>query len=112
MTPSFGPRRTPDQHPSETSLVDVDVLVVGAGPTGLTAASEALRHGLSVRIVEKKASRDGFSKALVVHARTMEIFSFMGVDREIRALGAPFAALNLHVNDRRRKVRVDLVNQP
>lgn len=92
--------------------MDVDVLVVGAGPTGLTAAAEALRRGMTARIIEKKDSRDGFSKALVVHARTMETFSFMGIDREVREQGAPFAALNLHFNNRQRKVRVDLVNQP
>lgn len=34
-----------------------DVLVVGAGPTGLTAAAEAVRHGLSVRIVDTNKSR-------------------------------------------------------
>lgn len=101
-------------HDDQTvaSPVDVDILVVGAGPTGLTAAAEALRRGLSVRIVERKPIRDGFSKALVVHARTMETFSFMGIDREIRELGAQFSALNLHFNNGRRIVRIDLVKQP
>lgn len=112
MTLSSGPIPAPEQHCFDYSSCDVDLLVVGAGPTGLTAAAEALRHGLSVRIIEKKATRDGFSKALVVHARTMETFSFMGIDREIRELGAPFAALNLHFNGGRRSVRVDLLNQP
>ena len=91
---------------------DVDVLVVGAGPTGLTAAAEALRRGLSVRIIERLATRGTFSKALVVHARTMEMFTLMGVDREILDRGVPFAALNLHFNDRKRRVRVDLLDQP
>lgn len=112
MTTSRGPQSEIASHNPDVSEVDVDVLVVGAGPTGLTAAAEALRHGLSVRVVERKAKRDGFSKALVVHARTMETFAFMGIDREIRARGATFAALNLHFNHRRRHVRVDLVNQP
>src|SRR5680860_1265438 len=57
----------------------VDVLVVGAGPTGLTAACEALRHGLSVRIVDRKQGRSTHSKALVTHARTLEVFETMGV---------------------------------
>ena len=91
---------------------DVDVLVVGGGPTGLAAAAEALRHGLSVRIVERRSERGTFSKALVVHARTMEVFAIMGVDREIRDVGAQFAALNLHFNNRRTRVRVDLLDQP
>ncbi len=112
MTTSSDPYFASDHLYRVEPEVDVDVLVIGAGPTGLTAAAEALRHGLSVRIVERKAMRDGFSKALVVHARTMETFSFMGIDREVRAVGATFAALNLNFNNRKRTVRVDLVNQP
>lgn len=92
--------------------VDIDVLVVGAGPTGLTAAAEALRHGLSVRIVDRKAARDRFSKALVVHARTMAVFEIMGVAQGVRALGAPFAALNLDFGEPESRVRVDLLGQP
>ncbi len=91
---------------------DVDVLVVGAGPTGLVAAAEALRHGLSVRIVERKATRGAFSKALVVHARTLEVFATMGIAKEIRAVGAPFTALNTHFADGQRRVRVDLLGLP
>ena len=91
---------------------DVDVLVVGAGPTGLTAAAEALRHGLSVRIIERLPARGTFSKALVVHARTMEVFTLMGVEREVLERGVPFAALNLNFKNRKRRVRVDLLDQP
>ena len=56
----------------------LDVLIIGAGPTGLAAANEAIRHGLSVRIVDAKAHRSTYSKALVVHARTLEVFEAMG----------------------------------
>jgi 2-polyprenyl-6-methoxyphenol hydroxylase-like FAD-dependent oxidoreductase len=91
---------------------DVDVLVVGAGPTGLTAAAEALRLGLTVRVVERKPERGVFSKALVVHARTMEVFAVMGIDGDIREAGTPFAALNLHFNNRKKRVHVDLLAQP
>jgi 2-polyprenyl-6-methoxyphenol hydroxylase-like FAD-dependent oxidoreductase len=58
---------------------EVDVLVVGAGPTGLTLASELLRHGASVRLCEQLAEPVVYSKAAVVHARTMELFDAMGV---------------------------------
>lgn len=57
----------------------VDVLVVGAGPTGLTMACEALRRGLSVRIIDSKAGPSTTSKAIVVHARTLEIFEDVGI---------------------------------
>lgn len=101
--------QTPSEHSAD---VDVDVLVVGAGPTGLVAAAEALRHGLSVRIVERRATRGAFSKALVVHARTLEVFATMGIAEEIRAVGAPFTALNTHFAGGRRHVRVDLLGLP
>ena len=97
-------------QPSRTG--EVDVLVVGAGPTGLTAACEALRHGLSVRIIDRKQGRSTHSKALVTHARTLEVFETMGVADAMLAGGVPFAALNAHGGPRRRATRVDLLELP
>lgn len=73
----------------------LDLLVVGAGPTGLTAAVEARRRGLSVRVVERRERRSPFSKALVVHARTMEVFEGLGLAEHLTARSARFSALNL-----------------
>jgi len=106
------PTHSVAQAGTSEDATDVDVLVIGAGPTGLVAAAEALRHGLTVRIMERNTQRGMFSKALVVHARTMEVFAIMGIDRDIRAAGTPFAALNLHFNNRNKRVRVDLLDQP
>lgn len=58
---------------------DVDVLVVGAGPTGLMLGGELLRHGLSVRVVDAGAAPVAESRAIVVHARTLEILDDLGV---------------------------------
>lgn len=74
----------------------VDVLVVGAGPTGLTAALEARKLGMSVRIIDRQPARVHQSKALVVHARTMEMFESLGIAARARERGAVFRALNLH----------------
>lgn len=74
----------------------LDILIVGAGPTGLTAAIEAVRHGLSVRIIDKNATRSIHSKALVAHARTLEIFHDMGLIDNVLAHGQIFKALNIH----------------
>lgn len=74
----------------------IDVLVIGAGPTGLTAALEAQRLGMSVRIVERHPERIHRSKALVVHARTMEMFDTLGIAERLRSRGEVFRALNLH----------------
>jgi 2-polyprenyl-6-methoxyphenol hydroxylase-like FAD-dependent oxidoreductase len=55
-----------------------DVLVAGAGPVGLTMASELTRYGLSVRIVDKNPQRTDKSKAIVVWQRTLELLDRMG----------------------------------
>ena len=64
---------------------NTDVLIIGAGPTGLTMACELLRHGLSCRIVDELDAPVTTSKAAVVHARTMEVFDDMGVAPTILA---------------------------
>ena len=52
----------------------IDLLIVGSGPVGLTAAIEAQRLGLSFRIVERKKERSKRdSRAIVVHPRVMEL---------------------------------------
>lgn len=80
----------------DSSSEPLDLLVVGAGPTGLTAALEARRLGLSVRIIDRQPARLPRSKALVVHARTMEMFESLGIATQIRERGAVFRAMNLH----------------
>ena len=97
---------------SSESSTDVDLLVVGAGPTGLVAAAEALHQGLSVRIIERRVSRGTFSKALVVHARTLEVFDTMGIVEAVRAVGTPFAALNAQFAGSRKRVHIDLLGLP
>jgi 2-polyprenyl-6-methoxyphenol hydroxylase-like FAD-dependent oxidoreductase len=54
-----------------------DVLITGAGPVGLTVASEMTRYGLSVRVFDQNAQRTDKSKALVVWARTLELMDRM-----------------------------------
>ena len=49
------------------------VLVAGAGPVGMTMASELARYGVAVRVVDKAAQRTDKSKALVLWSRTLEL---------------------------------------
>ncbi|CAI5534687.1 unnamed protein product [Closterium sp. Naga37s-1] len=65
------------QNPSAptSSLEPPSLLVVGAGPVGLVAACELRRHGLHVRVVERNRAPSEHSKALALHARTLEILS-------------------------------------
>src|SRR5688572_25653113 len=65
----------------------VDALVVGSGPTGLTMASELLRRGLSVRIIEKLLEPSPYSKALILHARSLEVFDDLGCSAALHARG-------------------------
>jgi 2-polyprenyl-6-methoxyphenol hydroxylase-like FAD-dependent oxidoreductase len=96
---------------TETAAIpSTDLLVIGGGPTGLTAAVDALRHGLTVRIVERRAARAEYSKALVVHARTMEVFERLGCAEAVLKVGAKFRALHVHTIPGRRRTRVDLLD--
>jgi 2-polyprenyl-6-methoxyphenol hydroxylase-like FAD-dependent oxidoreductase len=49
------------------------VIIIGAGPVGLTLAIELTRFGVPIRIVEKAAQRTDKSKALVLWSRTLEL---------------------------------------
>ncbi len=66
-----------------------DVVIVGAGPTGLTLACELLRRGIRCRIIDKAATPAITSRALGVQPRTMELFEIMGVVDDICARGGP-----------------------
>ncbi|MDP1919051.1 MAG: FAD-dependent monooxygenase [Myxococcales bacterium] len=90
---------------------DTDLLIVGAGPTGLAAACDALRHGLTVRIVERRATRSEYSKALVLHARTLEVLEVLGCANELVAAGQRFSALNVRTSTSARPLRVDLLKR-
>ena len=57
--------------------MDVDVLIVGAGPTGLMHANQLGRRGVRALVVDRNAGRSTHTKALVVHARTLEIYPGM-----------------------------------
>ena len=51
-----------------------DVLIIGAGPTGLALACQLVRYGINFLIIEKKEGVTPYSKAIGVHARTLEIY--------------------------------------
>jgi 2-polyprenyl-6-methoxyphenol hydroxylase-like FAD-dependent oxidoreductase len=53
--------------------MNTPVLIVGAGPVGLTLACELTRYRVPVRIVDKAAQRTDKSKALVLWCRTLEL---------------------------------------
>ena len=67
---------------------DTDVLVVGAGPVGLTLACELGRRGVSCRLIDKYSEFPITSRALGIQARTLEVFDDMGVVEPIISQGA------------------------
>src|SRR5574341_521203 len=79
---------------------DLDILVVGAGPTGLAMAVEAARNGLRCRIVDKAPEPSDRSKAHVVQASTLQVFDAMGfaIVREAIDCGQPMRSINAYAD--------------
>lgn len=59
--------------------MNTDVIIIGAGPTGLSLACQLMRYGIDFVVVEKNDSFTRFSKALGVQARTLEIYDQLGL---------------------------------
>lgn len=66
---------------------DTDVLVVGAGPTGLTLAAALLRRGIGATVVDKMAAGANTSRAAAVNARTLEVLEGLDVSRRMVKAG-------------------------
>ncbi|MER8185274.1 FAD-dependent monooxygenase [Kitasatospora sp. NPDC094015] len=81
-------------------MADIDVLVVGAGPVGLTAALELSRRGVRCRIVDRLAAVQPYAKAVGIQPRTLEIWDAMGLVREALDAAVPLRGQLMFVNGR------------
>ncbi|HEY2026035.1 MAG TPA: FAD-dependent monooxygenase [Gemmatimonadaceae bacterium] len=82
-------------------MTDPDVLIVGAGPTGLVLALWLTKLGVRVRIVDKAAEPGTTSRAVAVQARTLELYSQVGLAEPIVTSGVHVAAINLWARGKR-----------
>src|SRR5947208_7626766 len=71
------------------------VLVVGAGPVGLTAACQLARLGVRVRVVEARERPTTESRAVGVHARSLEMLAALGVLPRLESRGRRIDALGM-----------------
>jgi 2-polyprenyl-6-methoxyphenol hydroxylase-like FAD-dependent oxidoreductase len=80
---------------SSTHSTTEDVLVVGAGPTGLMLANQLARWGLKPLIIDRHSGPAQQTRAMAVQARTMEIYAKMGVVDEALSRGSIATGANM-----------------
>src|SRR5262245_53717351 len=79
-----------------------DVLIVGAGPTGLMLANQLGRRGVRATIIDRHDGPALQSRAMAVHARTLEIYAQLGLAARAVELGRPGNGANMWVNGKRK----------
>jgi 2-polyprenyl-6-methoxyphenol hydroxylase-like FAD-dependent oxidoreductase len=72
-----------------------EVLVVGAGPTGLMLAGDLARAGLGCTVLERRAEESNLTRAFAVHARTLELLDARGLADDLVATGARVGGLRV-----------------
>src|ERR671917_388970 len=72
-----------------------EVLVVGAGPTGLLLAGDLARAGLGCTVLERRAEESNLTRAFAVHARTLELLDARGLADDLMATGIRVGALRV-----------------
>jgi 2-polyprenyl-6-methoxyphenol hydroxylase-like FAD-dependent oxidoreductase len=92
---------TVDGNRADETQIDVPVLIVGAGPTGLVLALWLTKIGIKVRIIDKTAEAGTTSRALAVQARTLEFYRQMEMADDVVEGGVTVAGVNLWVKGAR-----------
>ena len=81
--------------------MDTEVLIVGAGPTGLMLANQLARRGVRALIIDRHAGPSLQTRALGVQARTLEIYSHLGIVERALELGKRATGANMWAKGRR-----------
>jgi 2-polyprenyl-6-methoxyphenol hydroxylase-like FAD-dependent oxidoreductase len=79
---------------------NTDVLIVGAGPTGLTLATALAVRGIRATVVDRQAAGANTSRAAVVHARTLEVLEQIGIVDRLVSLGVRAPRFTIRDRDR------------
>lgn len=87
-------------HKINILSIDTDVLVVGAGPTGLTLAAALTARGLRSTVIDRLGEGANTSRAAVVHARTLEVLEPLGVASTLDARGVHASRFTIRDRDR------------
>lgn len=82
-------------------MIEKPVLIVGAGPTGLTLALLLQKEGVPFHIVDSREGPHDHSRALGIHARTLEIFDQIGIADEAVSRGFPVHGARIYVGKKR-----------
>ncbi len=77
-----------------------DVVIIGAGPTGLTLAATLAARGVMPVLIDRLAEGENTSRAAVVHARTLEVLEELGVSNDLRARGVVVSRFMVRDRDR------------
>jgi 2-polyprenyl-6-methoxyphenol hydroxylase-like FAD-dependent oxidoreductase len=93
-------------------MLMVQVLIVGAGPTGLVLACDLQRRGIDYRIVEKSPHLFAGSRGKGIQPRTQELLDDLGLIGEVRAAGSDYPALRVHTPAGDQEMRMDELKEP
>ena len=96
-----GERQCASSDQIDTVYLNTDVLVVGAGPTGLMLANQLARRGVRALIIDRHAGPALQTRALGVQARTLEIYAHLGIVERALELGKRATGANLWAEGRR-----------